>query len=157
MIDVERLRTIALRRREMNLVGMILTVDQVLELIARGDAQAEPLSAAYRIRIEDLEGEVARLQRGDEPGDEPGEDAEWGDLVRIDEAVELLGVPYTTLSKQLRQGVVYGRRRCERCADGIPRQVWYVDVDEARAYAELTHGEKIRRKRVNVGIRERSA
>jgi len=72
MIDVERLRTMALRRKEMGLVGVVLTVDQVLELIARGDAQqAQP---AYRIRIEDLESEVERLQRGDEPGDDPDED-----------------------------------------------------------------------------------
>ena len=146
MIDVERLRTCAIERKRERRVGMVLSCDQVLELIARGDAQqAQP---AYRIRIEDLEGEVERLRRGDESDDEPDEDpddddGEWADLVRVDEAVELLGVPYSTLSKQLRNGMVYGRRRREQCADGIPRQVWYVDVGEARAYAELSHADKI--------------
>ena len=58
--------------------------------------------------------------------------------MRIDEAVELLGVSRTALTMQVRKGRVYGRRRRERCEDGKPRQVWYVDIEEARAYAELS-------------------
>jgi len=138
MTDVERLRQVAVKRQNQGLVGMILTVDQVLALIARGDAQ----QLAYQLRIEDLEAEVARLRTRDMPqgGANPmGHD----DLVRINDAAEQTGLPVSTIGNMVRRGAVYGERRPAVCADGNKRRVWFVDPDEVGTYAAMSHSKKI--------------
>ena len=137
MIDVERLRRVALKRQEQGRVGMILTVRQVLRLIARGDAQ----QMAYRVRIEDLEAEVARL-RGRAVPDNGTARRGPDELVRIGEAAEILELPVSTIGQMARRGVVYSERRAAVAADGSRRRMYFVDPAEVGAYAAMSNSEK---------------
>jgi len=146
MVDVERLRRVAVKRQEQGLVGMILTVDQVLGLIARGDAR----QLAYQVRIQDLEGEVRRLREGGSEVRRADREQDDG-LVRIGEAAKALGLPVSTIGTMVRRKIVYSERRETVAADGSTRRLYFVDPDEVEAYAELSHREKIALRRAARG------
>jgi len=138
MIDVDRILRIAVRRKEQGLVGMILSVDQVIALIARGDG----IAPAYELRIGELEAELRRLKQ-------QGQKAALQELHAgapdgrqhyrtTDEIAELCDVARSTACRWASEGWVAAEKRKVCGPDGIPRDTWYIDAEEARLMADLS-------------------
>jgi hypothetical protein len=138
MIDVDRIRHIATKRKEQGLVGMILSVDQVLGLIGRGDG----VVYAYKLRIQDLEREIARL-RGHAQEDAlralyEGPEQASDSYRTTAEIANLCDVAESTVCRWARMGWVTGEKRKVTGLDGIPRDTWYIDPEEAQIMAALS-------------------
>lgn len=135
MIDVDRILRCAIRRKEQGLVGMILSCEQVIALVARGDG----IAPAYELRIRELEREVGRLQgRGRELALEDLHVDEGRRYRTTDEIAELCDVARSTACRWASEGWVAAEKRRVRGPDGIPRDTWYIDAEEARLMAELS-------------------
>jgi len=136
MIDVERILRIAVKRKGLGLVGMVLSVDQVIALVARGDGVA----SAYEARIEELERQLAQFREAKQAaavGKEYGR-VEGRRYRTTDEIAELCDVARSTACRWASEGWVTAEKRRVMGPDGIPRDTWYIDAEEARLMADLT-------------------
>jgi len=154
MLDVNRIRHIATKRKEQGLVGMILSVDQVLSLIGRGDGVVH----AYELRIQDLERQIAELRRHAQEdalrslylGPQDGADR----YQTTSEIAELVDMSETTVARWAREGFVAAEKRKVTGLDGIPRDTWYIDPDEAQIMAGLSAQDRRAIFRGNLSLEE---
>ena len=137
MIDVERILRIAVKRKGLGLVGMVLSVDQVIALVARGDG----MTSAYEARIRELEREIGRLQEHTQRAavrEEYSQGIESRRYQTTDEIAESCGVARSTACRWASEGWVAAEKRKVMGPDGIPRDTWYIDAEEARMLADLS-------------------
>lgn len=136
-VDVERIRRACVRKKKMGLVGCVLTVDQVLELIVRGDAR----QMQYQLRVEMLENEIGAMQARAMCAHPEVADLDGG-MVTLDEAVEATGMHRTTIARLVLKGVVRGKKLPGLTTDGRLFPMVHVDLEQLRAYAALDRHER---------------
>jgi len=140
VIDVERIRRAAKKLQELGRVGMVLTVRQVLSLVARGDVG----SLQTTIRIEELERENewlrGRLEEREERPDrgarerrsKPVRSEGW---VELAEAAQASGYSVQCLARFAKDGLIQGEKRPVR-RNGMTHHRWFVDRAQAVEVAE---------------------